>query len=468
MLETFSGTVSIADPESLPEGVSPRCQNADFNIGSARTRQGLQNPFTYSSGSAGPSHGGSAYDTSLGGAVWNNPGNVLLNTGVYATASLIGLAGVTSVTVTNGGLYPLFIVSVGVSFSGPGPGGATATANLGTITVGHTTYKTVTSVTVTNPGLYSAVPTCFFTLGTPGAAGTASLGTLVASSDALDVVQFGFSVTSSSIPQGFEVAIQAFASDVATLNVQMLKAGSPVGSVESVPLNVGSPTTLTFGGINDLFGGSWLYSDLNNINFGLRITASASSVCTVSVGYTTLKAYFLPAQENFNFIATYEDDFGNIFNVALDAGGEFWIENVTTAPSVLTPLFGGPPENSFASAFTANSRQYLAISDLLQGNYPPQQIVGTTSAQSGWQDRVSQVGPGQAPAFQGTLTVGGTVSITAYSYSGGILTLTAVNTLTAGEVVTINAGSLDALFPLNGLSFNVLGTGLSGTQFEIA
>src|ERR1700680_1345379 len=88
MLETFSGVVTLADPTSLPEGASPRTQNADFNIGSVFTRQGLENPFTYQGGSAGPDGGGHAVDTSLGGAAWSNVGNTLLNTGVYASAAV--------------------------------------------------------------------------------------------------------------------------------------------------------------------------------------------------------------------------------------------------------------------------------------------------------------------------------------------------------------------------------------------
>src|ERR1017187_1508682 len=88
VLETFSGTITLSDPPSVPEGGSPRNQNCDFNVGSVFTRQGLWNPFTYSGGSVGPDGGGNAGDVSLGGAAWSNPGNVLLNTGVYASANL--------------------------------------------------------------------------------------------------------------------------------------------------------------------------------------------------------------------------------------------------------------------------------------------------------------------------------------------------------------------------------------------
>ena len=60
-------------------------------------------------------------------------------------------------------------------------------------------------------------------------------------------------------------------------------------------------------------------------------------------------------------------------------------------------------------------------------------------------------------------------AITAYSYSGGILTLTAPNDFTAGTAVTfVVTSTTNKLYPLNGLAFNVLASGLSGTQFEIS
>jgi hypothetical protein len=61
----------------------------------------------------------------------------------------------------------------------------------------------------------------------------------------------------------------------------------------------------------------------------------------------------------------------------------------------------------------------------------------------------------------------GTVPITAYSFSGGILTLTAANSFIAGATTTIEAPATDPLFPLNNLQVVVLASGLSSSQFEI-
>lgn len=504
-LDTFSGLVTLAGPENLPEGASPRNQNVDFNVGSAFTRQGLINPFVYNNAAAGPDPGGTAADTSLGGAVWTNPPNSLLNTGVYASSSLPAapaslIESTPSVMQTGSGLIPWFDLQ---NLILPGPAVATGgcsptiSANIAVVTVqtsGIPRNSVINGIVVsfyayTSYSASGAPATVSFSFGGPekiqaaGGPSTPQLYSLGGSldtwgstfttaqlaegiilsiapqlstadsilmygvtvtvyyaplfTDALDIQEFGFSVPSSATPQGFEVSVTGYATTATSLSVQMLKAGLPVGNAESIALN-GSPDTVTLGGINDLFGGIWIYSDLNNTTFGVRITAVGSGVGSVFVGYTTIKAYFTPQQENFNYIATFEDDFGNIKNVALDAAGNFWIEDLTGNPGVLTSLFAGPPAGSFASSFTADSRQYIAISDLLQGNYPPQQYTGT------WNDRVSQVGPGASPVFSAgpsdtnnyaiaTITQPAAQSRT----SSYFLQSTGPGTTTAGNVVTV-------------------------------
>lgn len=500
-LETFGGTVTVAEAVDLPEGASPRNQNVDFNVGSAFTRQGLINPFAYENAAAGPSPGAIAIDAGLG---WSNPSNVLSDSG-FALTNLIGNTGfgaaaasitqsgtgpnswsflenmilpgpgVAGVIPNNGYTAQIVVQTSGIpantpisgivvsfyaytSYSGDGSpasasfsfgsankvqaaGGASApqpyslgsaTDTWGTSFTGASLNSGITlSVTPVNGTadsllMYGVTVTVYYAMST---------------SDPIDIEEFAFSVPSSSTPQGFKISVLGYATSPATLNVQMIKDGSPIGSVESVPLNVGSPTTVKLGGINDLFGAGWSYSDLNNTAFGIRLTATSAAASQVSLGYTTLTAYFTPQQENFNYITTFEDDFGNIKNIALDDTGQFFTEDLTNNPGVLTSLFSGPPAGSFASSFTADSRQYIAISDLLQGSYPPQQYTGT------WNDRVSQVGPGAAPIFTAiTSGTSGTdtfaistitqpaVQVNTYSY---FLQSTGPGSTTAGNVVTV-------------------------------
>lgn len=407
-LGTFGGTVTLADPTSLPEGASPRNQNCDFNVGSAFTRSGLTNPFIYQDAAeSGP--GNAVADVSQGSA-WTNPANVLTNSGFYALNTLLPTQfAITSVQV----ISTISGFATVVTFSGTVPA------------VGLYSFSGLTTFTALNgqtlaPGLFGLSLTAnqqSFGFGSSvyadtGDTGIATVSGIVSPTDFLDITEFGFSVPSTATPQGFSISVLGYGAGPAILNVQMLRTGLPVGNVESVALNVGSPATVTLGGINDLFGGAWVYSELNATNFGLRVWVTASVPTTVYLSYTVLTANFAPTQVNFDYVTTFEDDFGTIRTVALDADGQFWVENVSTNPGVLSPLFNGPPAGSFASGFTANSRQYLAISDLQQGNYPPQQYTGQ------WNDRVSQVGPGAAPIFTGITASSDTYAIASITQVG--------------------------------------------------
>ena len=453
VLETFSGTITLADPTSLPEGGSPRNQNMDFNVGSVFTRQGLDSRFTYSGNFFGPNAANHAVNTNISGDVWNNPTNALI-LGDYADC-VLNLR-VLKVRVTSGGTYA-DPAGPAVGFAGTGSGAA-GTAVMSPNGLGQ--YY-VSGVLMTSFGVYTSLVTVSFTGGSgSGAAGTANLDSLP--TDALDLTQFSFSIPGTLNPQGIKLTVHACASGPAILFAQLLKAGVPFGDQVTVATLNSTPQQYLLGGVDYLFNAAWVTSDFNNTGFGVRFTVTSSSPADVFVGYPQIQLFFTPGVNNFNYITTFEDDFGNIKTLAEDASGEWWVEDVTNDKGVLSPLFTGPPPGSYGSSFTADSRQFIAISDLLQGSFPPQGYTGT------WRDRVSQVGPGAAPTFTGTLTNNGIISITAYAYSGGILTLTATNTLTAGEVVRMLAVSTDPLFPLNGQLFNVLGTGLSGSQFEIA
>lgn len=452
-LDTFGGIVTLADPTNLPEGASPRNQNIDFNVGSAFTRQGLMNPFIYQNAAAGPGPGQTVTVVDTGGSSWTSPDSVLVDNETFAYATLpapgVSIVAITPfVTQTNAGVpwSNLSALINGVGFASA-PVSIYVASNVATVTVKATSLPasivvrgiTVSFESVLIPGSPAGAIDCSFgaavksqtmaggsyTLGSStdawgtsfsssdlgrgvdftispralGADTSITMGKITVTiyysptlTDAIHVEEFGFSVPSSATPQGFEISVLGYSSAPSMLNIQLLKAGVPAGDIRNVALQ-NTPTTVMVGGINDLFGASWIYSDLNNTDFGVRLSVSSPNLTTVFVGYTTVTAFFTPTQENFNYVTTFEDDFGNIKNISLDDTGQFWVENLTTDPGVLAPLFSGPPQGSFASSFTADSRQYFAISDLLQGNYPPQQYNGQ------WHDRVSQVGPGASPTF---------------------------------------------------------------------
>lgn len=280
-------------------------------------------------------------------------------------------------------------------------------------------------------------------------------------SDYLDGTDYGFALTAPVT--GLAASVNAYGSGT-TMTLQLLINGTPAGTLRTFTPPASS-APVNFGGALDTWGlGGLTDAELNASTFGVRLQALLAIGQTSGNAYVQdaqLTAWITPRAQNFDYVTTFEDDFGNIYTLALDSSGEFWIEDVLNDPGVLSPLFSGCPADSFANSFTADSRQFIAISDLLKGNYPPQSY-------GQYRDRVSQVGPGAPPAFAGTLASTPNAPVTAYSASGGVLTLTAANSFTAGEVVQFVAAPADALYPLNGLRFNVLGTGLSSTQFEIS
>lgn len=87
---------------------------------------------------------------------------------------------------------------------------------------------------------------------------------------------------------------------------------------------------------------------------------------------------------------TYIDNLGIKRNLYLDAAGTMWLENVTDAPGLATPLATTTP-GSYLKVTTAFGNAYLAISDGLHGTEVPLQYDGTSL------DRVTQDGPGAPP-----------------------------------------------------------------------
>src|SRR5205085_1868380 len=82
-------------------------------------------------------------------------------------------------------------------------------------------------------------------------------------------------------------------------NVQLLKAGSAVGS-SYADTSTHYPTTETgvnYGGISDLWGTTWSQSDINNSNFGcqLNCTNLVTSPGHVLIDSVQLLVYYTPA-----------------------------------------------------------------------------------------------------------------------------------------------------------------------------
>ena len=81
-ITSLGGLVTLAGPESLPEGASPRTYNTDFNVGQVECRDGLTRIYNQSTGSVGPNNG-----TDADSSTWNNTAGLLSSSSGFASFS---------------------------------------------------------------------------------------------------------------------------------------------------------------------------------------------------------------------------------------------------------------------------------------------------------------------------------------------------------------------------------------------
>ena len=96
-LATLGGLVTLASPDSLPEGASPRCYNNDYIVGQTATRDGLTSQYQpIGIESIGPN----APTVATTGSVlpWTNPNSILHDDGNYASVSASPASGQLYVT----------------------------------------------------------------------------------------------------------------------------------------------------------------------------------------------------------------------------------------------------------------------------------------------------------------------------------------------------------------------------------
>lgn len=86
--------MTLARPESVPEGASPRTYDTDFDVGSVRSRDGLANVYSHTSTSIGPNLPNIAVSTT-----WASPDNILLEDGIYT--SFAPVVNTNSITATD-------------------------------------------------------------------------------------------------------------------------------------------------------------------------------------------------------------------------------------------------------------------------------------------------------------------------------------------------------------------------------
>lgn len=191
-------------------------------------------------------------------------------------------------------------------------------------------------------------------------------------------------------------------------------------------------------------------------------------------GWNGITGMFIDAQGNLYFGSANNISYGG------QADGVFMIPNEGTpaAPNLVwndtvmvSPVDGGYPP-------LVDPRGFLWIATSYNNNWSPAGWNGPSCDSTNLQTQTATCLTSTIVLWKpGALALGSTavggpsaVPITAYSVAsgGGTLTLTAKNSFTENQVVTIAAKAGDPLNAINGMSFMVSGTGLSSTSFQIS
>ena len=199
-----------------------------------------------------------------------------------------------------------------------------------------------------------------------------------------------------------------------------------------------------------------------------------SALPRIDQGYNGIKGLTFDAQGNLYFNSTNNTSYGG------QVDGVFMIPNegTPTSPNLVwaDTVMVSPVSAGFPVLIDPRGLIYIATGGNSNWAAPGTNAPNcdTTSTQTAaatcLYSTIVLWKPGAAELSSSAVGGAAAVPITGYSVSttGGTLTLTAKNSFTENEIVTITAGASDPLYPLNGLSFYVTGTGLSSTQFEVS
>lgn len=233
--------------------------------------------------------------------------------------------------------------------------------------------------------------------------------TLPNASDKIQIQEFTFGLPSTISVTGIALAAKAFGTG-ATLHAQLLKNGVAFGSAYSIGMGT-VVSTLTLGGANDAWGANWTYADVDSPTFGVAVWVQTSSSASASIGYCTLAIFGTSPGANFNGIVDANINQTDQTTLLLDANGSTWKEDVSNAPNqlALASVIPLATPGSYLNGLDANGSAYMVYSDLTQGISQPMQYNGQ------WCDRITQVGPAQAPIFTPQQTTSDRFAITSIS-----------------------------------------------------
>lgn len=496
---TYSGLSGIA-VSSIGNFVGPNAPTIAFSVatsgGNAWTNpEGVLGSVTYASAVSGSSLNSQKVPSEAGNITssnpaWSNPENILSASQVASVA----LTAQSSQSIMASGMtFPVpsdatitgIVVSLSASSTVAGVGsvnvqltdantltpvGTPVNVPLSTVitsrTVGSSQYQWGTTLTpdvVRSLGILVSGQVSSGTSTITAHALTVTVYfTLAGATQQLQVSGFAFALPSTAGITGLGISFQAFSTADTTLSFQFMKNGIAVGTPQTQALTA-TPTVYSIGAANDLWGSTFTFSDVNNVDFGVLITATGGG--TSSINDLDVLAYITPSLVNFNYVKTYEQDNGQTYTLALDASGLIWEENVTEAPGILYIAYSGIIPGSFAMSATADSNEYICFSDLAVGTDRPRVYNGVQFLP------LSQVGPGAPPiatASQGNSTTNVLFVLTwNINNADSIITWTynpATFEAQAGDIYVVQG--LPASLNINGKAVVVVSGGLAPGTFE--
>ncbi len=466
----MGGLVTLAKPESVPEGASSRTYDTDYDVGSAGSRAGTTSVYTFASAeTVGPNGGGAA-----AGSAWLNPSNILHDDGSFTSFQIGGSitsqvssstavgsnAGAPGVIWTNpanvnsvsayatvnlssnragnqnsqklqaafsGLVIPsnATILGVQVSFKAYTSGGTpkiTPSLSVGTSQSPITLNTTPTVYNVGGngnlwgysywtPASFATLLTQFLATGNTevfldSAVLTVYYSSAAPSAGALNVTEFGFNLSSADFLQGIQVAVKGYASVSSQISVQLLQDGVPVGNPLVATLPA-SNGTVTLGSLTDLWGTSLQFDDTNSTSFGIQISASSS----------------------FSLAVVYLDYASITLGISISSNANFnYVGTFTAQNGAIKNIAIDANGNFFVEDVTNNPGVLTLVSGgITPGSYavgvngPDVEYLALTDLQTGsdmplqytpnWIDRITQVGPGAAPSFSPIVSSADTFAI---------------------------------------------------------
>lgn len=231
-------------------------------------------------------------------------------------------------------------------------------------------------------------------------------------SQILQTLNFPFSILNTEEILGLQLVVGGNQSAIpadAILTATIVDANGDVSTPMTFQLPLSSDGLVTVGNPTSNWNLNLSPALLNNPNLQVQIVAQATNgeIISFNIYAAELLAWLSPnPPPSFNYIKTFAETDGAVLTLALGSNGIMYQEDVVNNPNVLTSAYTQIQPNSFAQSATVDDREFIAISNLLNGTDIPYTYNPPNF------DRLSQVGPGAPPSCTTSQAGSPIVSIT--------------------------------------------------------